>query len=501
MQFSHTLRKSVAIALLSLAAPLAQATTLKDVVEKTILNNPEVKFRFHAFRAATEERGIGTAGYLPTLDLSYGYGREDNKEPRGANLPDVRSQFSRHGWSANLSQNLFQGFQTVNSVKQLEFGQRGKYYEFVDASEQLGLEATRAYLDLLRYRQLLEFAQDSYGVHKGIYDQLEQKVKAGVGRRVDLEQAAGRLALAETNMINESSNLHDVAARFARLAGEEPPKELAPPPALGDKLPKDQDLLAVAAKSSPAYLAALENLRAASSEVQTRRGAFSPTVDLRARKESTDNLNGVDGKHDKQMIELVFNINLFRGGADKARLGVAAERRNAALDLRDKACRDLQQTVRIANNDVHKLREQMKYLRQHALSTEKARDAYLKQFDIGQRSLLDVLDSENELFDAKRALANAEFDAQLAQARVLASAGLLLPSLQLKPIEQLDVGGQAGEDEPGACATVYAAPAPLDRSAIVVKPYIAATAGDAPPAVSPTAKPRGVKPAAPAGKS
>ncbi|AUH53729.1 agglutination protein [Chromobacterium sp. ATCC 53434] len=465
---------------------MAQATDLREVVAKTIANNPEVRFRFHEFRSAAEETGIGRAGYMPTVDVSYTYARENNKEPLINYGPQITEDFTRKGWSADLAQNLFQGFQTVNTVRQLEFSKRGKYYDFVDASEQQGLEATRAYLDVLRYRQLLDFAKESYGVHKGIYDQIEQKVKAGVGRRVDLEQAAGRLALSETNMINEASNLHDVSARYARLIGDEPPTDMAPAPSLQDKLPRDQDLMTTAVRSSPAYLSSVANLRAAQSDLKVKKGAFSPTLDLRAHAEKTDNLDAIYGRHDKQMVQLVFNINLFRGGADKARLGVSAERYNSALDLRDKACRDLQQTVRIANNDVHKLSEQMGYLRQHALSTEKARDAYLKQFDIGQRTLLDVLDSENELYDSKRAQTNAEYDGKLAQARVLAASGLLLPSLQLKPIEQ-----QAFESDDAeqleSCSTAYTPPQPFSTAGIPIHPYISSTIADA-PAIAPAKK-------------
>lgn len=490
----------VAMALLALSAASAQAVELKDVVEKTIINNPEVRFRFHEFRSSVEEMGLGRAGFLPTVDLAYTWGRENNDEPLVDNGPKVKDKFTRHGWSVNLTQNLFQGFQTWNTVRQLEAGQRGKYFTFLESSEQLALESSKAYLDVLRYRQLLELTQDSYAIHKGIYDQLEQKVKAGVGRRVDLEQAAGRLALAETNMITEFSNLHDVSARYARLVGEEPPKDLVPVDALKDKLPPEKDLIAAGVKNSPGYLASLEGVRAARSEVNVRRGAFSPTVDLRARKELTDNLDGVDGRHDRQLVEVVFNINLLRGGADRARLGMAAERLNSNLDLRDKACRDMKQTARIANNDMRKLSEQMQYLRQHALSTEKARDAYLKQFDIGQRTLLDVLDSENELFDAKRALANAEVDERLAEIRVLAAVGLLMPTLKLKPIEQFDVNSNVDEEERNACNTEFTPPMAFDKSSIVVKPVVSSTA-TAPEATALPAAQVEAKPVAPAKKS
>ncbi len=80
----------------------------------------------------------------------------------------------------------------------------------------------------------------------------------------------------------------------------------------------------------------------------------------------------------------------------------------------------------IAHNDLKKLAEQIEYLDLHQLATEKARDAYRKQFDIGQRTLLDLLDTENELFDARRAYVNALHDQAYAHARTQAGMGKLL---------------------------------------------------------------------------
>jgi adhesin transport system outer membrane protein len=82
--------------------------------------------------------------------------------------------------------------------------------------------------------------------------------------------------------------------------------------------------------------------------------------------------------------------------------------------------------VVIAYNDIERLKEQLIYRKQHKDSIENAREAYRKQFDIGQRTLLDLLDSENEYFQAKRSYTNTEFDIQTAYARTYAGQGELL---------------------------------------------------------------------------
>jgi outer membrane protein, adhesin transport system len=123
---------------------------------------------------------------------------------------------------------------------------------------------------------------------------------------------------------------------------------------------------------------------------------------------------------------------------------------NSTYDMRDKVCRDVRQTALIAANDVNKLESQIGFLAQHELSTSKAREAYRQQFDIGQRSLLDLLDTENEFYQSRRALTNAEYDLSLAKARVLGTNGGLLSALQLRPIQTdappLPDGVEEGDD-------------------------------------------------------
>ncbi len=151
----------------------------------------------------------------------------------------------------------------------------------------------------------------------------------------------------------------------------------------------------------------------------------------------------------------MLSWNLFNGFSDTARSRQYAEQHNVAKDIRDKTCRDIRQTVAIAYNDTRKLTEQLGYLDQHQLSIEKARDAYRKQFDIGQRTLLDLLDSENELFQARRAYSNAEHDLAVAYVRAHAGIGKLLTTLGVSkagdPAPAEPEMWAAGEEAPENC--------------------------------------------------
>ena len=126
-----------------------------------------------------------------------------------------------------------------------------------------------------------------------------------------------------------------------------------------------------------------------------------------------------------------MTYNLSRGGADEARLRQTIAQGYAAHDLRDYTCRNVLQEMSITWNNIARLRQQTPFLQEHVLSTSKVRVAYQQQFKIGQRSLLDLLNTENELFDAERALVNAQYDLKKAEYQWLTLSSEILPVLGL----------------------------------------------------------------------
>lgn len=406
-------------------------SNLKDAVEKAVLQNPETKFRYQNLSAARSEQDAAKGAFLPRVDLiDAAVGRYRAASP---SLGDR----AYNGASATLQlrQTLFDGKATASEVRRLGHNRLVSYYELLDSSDQIALEAIRTYLDVQRYRDTLALARDNYAAHVSVHQKISERVRTGVGRRVDLEQAAGRLALAESNWLTEASNLHDVTVRYQRLTGDVPAATMAAFPVLDSYIPARAQFLEAAIAHNPQFLGAVSTIRAYQADLEGRRAANWPTLEFRARQSTERNQDGVPGHYRNGALELVLNYNLYHGGSDSARISQYAAKLNAAYDLRDKACRDLSQTAQIAFNDIQRQGQQIALLSQHELSTAKAHEAYRQQFDIGQRSLLDLLDTENELFQARRSLANAGFDLQLAKARVLAASGNLLSALQLRPLE------------------------------------------------------------------
>lgn len=411
------------------AAQSVVANNVKDAALQAIESNPDVQASWHAFSAAAQEVRVARAGYLPSVDIGASTGKTNRDY-------DGRASYTNNQAQVTLSQMLFDGFRTSGEVARFDSTRLVRYYELLNSIETTALEAVRAYEDVKRNRDLVNLARNNYAKHREVFGQIEERATSGVGRRVDLEQVAGRLALAESNLLTEASNLHDVTARYLRIVGQLPAEDLSEVNLIQQKLPENiSSALRLAYQGNPAFHAAIKNISAAQAEVKMERAGYYPTAELRARQVTSRNQNGFDNRvdprnyGDESAVELALTYNLYSGGANRAAVRRSLEQVNRAKDLRDQACVDLRQDTQIAYNDARRISEQLMSLQQHRLSSDKVRSAYSEQFNIGQRTLLDLLDAENEYFQASRALIIANGDLEIAHARSLVAMGSLLPAL------------------------------------------------------------------------
>jgi len=445
----------VSLITLACCSAMAQSAAVTSAAKKAVETNPEVASKFNAFRASIAEVDISRGAMLPRVDLSADAGA--NEDRIAGRTPSADQSMSRTGVALTATQLLWDGMTTSKDVSRANHQKMARYFDFVDATEQTALEAARAHYDVQRYRTLVLLAEQNYVQHKYAVDQIQSRVKAGVARGVDLEQSGARLALAESNLVTERANLHDVTERYRRIVGDTPPGKL------GNESPYKRPLPSSGAAAlestpltSPVVASAIENLRATKEQAAGRKGSYQPRIEARLRAGVGNNMDGVQNQKRDVLGQLVLNWNLYSGGADDARQRQAANQINQAMDLRDKACRDTRQTVAIAYNDVSKLGEQLAYLDRNVVAIERARDAYRQQFDIGQRSLLDLLNAENELYTAKRSYAMALYDLDVAKARTYAGMGTLMSALGLARDDARELAPEAdnwsaGDDAVGRC--------------------------------------------------
>lgn len=434
---------AVCLGIAPMMAPAAeQSTDLLSVVQTTLDTNPELRAHLDAFHASTEDRREVFGGYLPSIDLSASVGQANRQF-------DNRSDYSRNYAEISLTQMLFDGFRVRNALAKADHTSRVRYYELLDEAETKALEASEAYLSVQRHRELVKLAQDNLANHQRVYEHIGQRAERGVSNRADLQQIEGRLSLARSNLLTEVANLQSVTARYQRLVGQLPAEELQPYEVPAARIPAELgQVLRNVYANNPALYAAFENTEVTQAALRETKANRYPTLELGMRHGTYKNNNSFDNRTDpssygdESIIELRARYNLYRGGSDRAAERAAWQRISQAESLRDKTCVDLRQTATIAFGDVLNLQGRLASLEQHRTASAAVLVAYREQFDIGRRSLLDVLDSENEAFQAERAYTNGQYDLQIARLYTLHSMGELMNTLSLSsdaipPLEDL----------------------------------------------------------------
>jgi adhesin transport system outer membrane protein len=396
-----------------------------DVIEQ----NPDVSARWHEFLARGQEVRQARGQYLPSVDVSAVGGRVEQRN-------GFTDEFNRREAQVSVTQLLFDGFRVRHEVGQAQQFQIINYYELLDVAQSTVLDALVTYHDVLRHRELVSLAGINYDNHQRVHDQIRSRAESGLSTSADLSQISGRLALAQSNLMTEQSNLHDISARYLRLAGELPAQTMTPLSLDATALPDSiSDVMLQAYGNNPGFHASVAGIAAADEAVSLQESRYMPTVEFRIGHTNSRNANQsrsfIDSVRSENAAEVVFNYNLFRGGSDRASARAAHERANRARSLRDAACIDLLQTASIAHNDVRVLTSQLAVLRIHRDNSLEVVQAYHDQFSIGQRRLLDVLDAENEAFQAQRAYTHAEYNLLAAQLRTLAGMGQLLSTLDI----------------------------------------------------------------------
>lgn len=414
------------------------AQSLKEAVQQTINENPEVQSAKDERLAVEQQIDQARASYFPTVDVAAGYGFEQSNNPttrgRFATTAGARSQtgtvqYGREEASVMIRQMIFDGLATPNEVARHEAITNAKAFNLFGRAEITALKTVEAYLNVLRRESLLQLAKDNLAYHARTGDQIRLRSEQGIGKKADNEQSSGRLSLAETNVKAEEGNLKDAKTAFLRVVGVLPGK-LDMPTDPNTMLPADIDAaVEKAVANHPILKSANSDINSAFSQHETAKAAYMPRVDFEGGGSWNNNLDGIPGKNEDLTAMLRLRYNLFNGGKDMARREETAHLISQAKDIRDNTYRQVVESMRLSWVAHTTVQNQLDFFKTHRDASINALEAYQLQFNIGQRTLLDLLDSANEMYVAKSAYVNAQFDEQYAAFRILASMGALNQSL------------------------------------------------------------------------
>ena len=420
----------------SLGFSAASAETLQEVVGYTVLNSPDVRATSADRRAVEQEIKQARAGYLPRIDLDAGYGLENT------NSPGVRARFggsvneSREELGIALDQMIFDGFLTKNEVRRHTARTNSRAHSVHAQAEIDSLSAVRAYLNLQRREELIKLAKENLEIHTRTNDQVNLRSTQGVGRLADSEQSSARLSRAETNLIAEKGNFMDDTANFVRIVGK-PPSELEVAFNPSETLPANvEDAVQLAVENHPTVKSATADIESAYAQRDTAKAPNYPRLNLEVGARHDSDIDGIPGDDEGFAAMLRFRYNLYNGGKDKARINETGHQIVQAKEIRDSAIRQVEQSTRLSWDAYETATKQSYFFEKNRDATIKTHSAYKQQFKIGQRTLLDLLDSANEMFVSKSDYVNIKYDEIFAMYRILASMGMVHSTLGVELPEE-----------------------------------------------------------------
>lgn len=426
--------------LMALSLP-TQAIELNETVEDAILHNPELREQVKAYRAIEADLRGAKGSWYPTIDLSAGIGYEEVDNQTVDNMGDG---LTRRETAVKLTQNLFEGFATENEIKRQQHRLGASAYQVYATANQIALDMTEAYLNLLKQKELLKLAEDNVSTHQKILDQIIQRFEAGIGNQVEVDQAKARLALAQSNLMAEKNNYTDTMSRFQRVLGRFPDSELIKPSA-ELILPKTVDeAVNTALISHPTILSANADISEAQAQYDLSESNYYPRIDLEVERTWDHNLAGVEGRNEDFQAMVRLRYNLYNGGKDKAARDRTASSMQQAVEIRNNSRRQAIENINYAWNAYQYVGSQLDYVQAHIKLTYETLEGYRKQFSLGRRSLLDLLNTEDEYISALRTLVNSETEYKIAKYRILNGMGTLLDNMDIQ-LDMVDVDAQYAE--------------------------------------------------------
>lgn len=400
------------------AIPTPQRLTLSEAVAMALREQPVLRAAGEAIEAARARVDAARAGFFPRVDFSEGFARSNDqvfafgtKLRQGRfgsadfaidrlNRPDPTSNFQTR---LSLSQSLFAGGRTLRATEQADLGARAAVVARGRTVQEVAFGVARAYYGVQEAQERLSVLEAAIRAARGNRDLIRDRFEVGLVVEADLLAAEVRLAALEQEAIAVRYALEVAQATLNDAMGLplETAFELADP--LVERPPRfglEGDLERLALEQRPDYRETALREESTRKAVQSARGAFLPSVDLQAAYE-LNHFNPTANGQDNWSVGVVLSFNLFRGGADRARLVEASAEVERVRALRVRQASAIRLEVQRATREVRAAREQVAVGARAVGQAEERLRISRDRYEGGLSTIVDLLAAESALMEAR----------------------------------------------------------------------------------------------------
>jgi adhesin transport system outer membrane protein len=439
--------------LVVLVSPVGKSSTalsmsLEEAVAIAVDSNPDIGQAIANREAVEFELRQGRGLYLPRIDLEGDLGGQirDNSTTRSTNNQD--DIFFRRQGSIVMRQLLFDGFKTDAEVERQASRVDGASFRVEERSQFIALSVIRQYLDIIRLRRSVDFAGQNIVYHERLLARIKEGAVGGSISIADRQQAQERYFAARAQLVQIREDLTAAEATFIKLVGQAV-GGVKRPAGLARYLPASLDAtLGYARKNHPTIKIARADIDAATALVKKAEADFYPQLSLEARGSLGSDLDGVRGRDYGAQVGVVMSWNLYSGGIERAHVQEQVRRVDEERMKLNQVSRDVDEAVRISWSRRIEQAIRLKELQQELATQNQVVTSYNEQFNIGQRSLLDLLDAQNSKFSLQIAVETAAAATLFAEYRIFAATGTLLQKMAIKEPPAADAYARAQANVP-----------------------------------------------------
>lgn len=446
MQRSQIL-KALCVATAIVATPSglrSERIELKNAVETAMQTHPEINQAAENRTAIEFEREQAQGLFLPRISVegSVGIRRLENATRRSLGIANKELYPMEAG--LRLEQVLFDGGSRSSEVKRQAARTDGAAFRVEERAQFVALQVSRQYLDYMLQQRIVAASEDNIGFHDRLVGDLREGVTKGSISIADQQQAEERQSAARARLTEANQDMVNTAASFRTLTGLDLIDGATLPPSLGESIPASlEESIERARNQNPRVREAQADLDAAHAMVRKAKADTVPTLSLEGNARIGDDIDGFRGETNDVQGGLVLRWDIFNGGIKRAKIQEMYRRERETQFRLDQMGREAEEDVRVAWNAWDSQGKLVKELDAQSKVSDDLLRSYRAQFNVGRRSLLDVLDAQNTRYNVQVRAETARFAQFFAEFKLLAAQNALLQAMQITPPKAAEATARA----------------------------------------------------------
>ena len=413
------------IAMGVLACSAAKAETVFEALAEAYRSNPDLQAQRAYLRSVDENVAIAKSGYRPSVALTGKYGNSNTSNSLNPNEDGGES----HTLAATVTQPIFSGFSTVNSVKAADSAARAGQYSLADYEQTVFLNASEAYLNVVRDEAIVRLQKNNEKLLKKQLDETQERYNVGELTRTDVAQAKSSYSQAIAGRISAEGTLEVSKAVYKQIIGKEP-HNLSEPDNIHTFLPATFDrALSYTMDNNFAVLQAKENLQSKDYTVKANYGALAPQISATGSasktKSNPKHYGDPSGTIDDVSFGLNASIPLYDAGENRARIRQSKYAKWQAQEQVMSAQRTAVSSITGSWESMVANDARIKALEDQVATNKIALDGVKKEEALGNRTVLDVLDAYQTLLNSQVEVVKARREYYLAAMQVMQAMGKL----------------------------------------------------------------------------